>query len=103
MLRHIGANVHRLRVRAGWTQADMAEAAGLEPRSVTRIEHAQIAPTLQTLVRLAADPSRATAEATQELTSGAPRATFNRHQERPACAGTATCDAARCQDDAAGR
>jgi len=49
----VGANVHELRTKEGWTQAELAEAASLEPRSVSRIELAEIAPTIQTLVRLA--------------------------------------------------
>lgn len=53
LLRHIGANVYRLRVRRGLTQAELAERADLDVRFVQRIERAATAPSLKTLLAIA--------------------------------------------------
>lgn len=48
-----GANVRRLRLRAGWTQEDLAEHAGIDWRSVQEVERARTNFTLAVLVSLA--------------------------------------------------
>jgi transcriptional regulator with XRE-family HTH domain len=52
-VRYLAANVRRLRAGRGLTQAELAEAAGLEPRSIRAVEGAKTAPRLDTIVRLA--------------------------------------------------
>lgn len=52
VLRQLGANVRTLRKRQGLTQAQLAEQAGLEPRSVQRVE-AGATGSFSTLVRVA--------------------------------------------------
>jgi transcriptional regulator with XRE-family HTH domain len=50
--RYLAANVRKLRQHRGWTQHELAAAAGLEPRSIRAIEGAKTAPRLDTIVRL---------------------------------------------------
>lgn len=52
-VRYLAANVRRLRAERAWTQAELAEAAHLEPRSIRAVEGAKTAPRLDTVVRLA--------------------------------------------------
>jgi len=53
-LRSFGANVRRLRVQAGLTQAKLAEFAGLELRTEQKWESGEINPPLTTLIRIQA-------------------------------------------------
>lgn len=53
VLVYVGANVRRLRLLKGLTQAALSEAADLETRFVQQIEAAQTNITLATLVALA--------------------------------------------------
>ena len=53
VLVHLGANVSRIRKRRGYTQAALAEAAGVELRFLQRIERGSEAPSLATVVALA--------------------------------------------------
>lgn len=52
-LKFVGANVHRHRVRAGMTQEEFAEKAGLDIRFVRRVERATVNLRFDTFVRLA--------------------------------------------------
>lgn len=52
-LKFVGANVHRHRLRAGITQEDFAEAAGLDVRFVRRVEGATVNLRFDTFIRLA--------------------------------------------------
>ena len=71
--RKIGESVRRARGAAGLTQADLAEAAGLETETVSRIERGAFGPSLPTLVAISKalrlDVSRFIGETSQE---GAP-------------------------------
>jgi len=49
----LGANVRRVRQRAGLTQADLAQRAGLAQPAISLIEAGQANPTVQTLQQLA--------------------------------------------------
>lgn len=53
VLETIGANVTRLRKRAGLTQAALAEAVGCETSYMQKIEYGTAMPTLKTLVQVA--------------------------------------------------
>jgi DNA-binding XRE family transcriptional regulator len=53
VLKHIGANIHRGRVRRALTQSGLAEMVDLETRSIARIEHGDIAPSVATVVQIA--------------------------------------------------
>lgn len=61
-LRHVAANVRRLRERRGETQEQFAQAAGVAPRYVQEVERARTNLSVAMLVRLAAalevDPRR---------------------------------------------
>jgi transcriptional regulator with XRE-family HTH domain len=52
-LKFVGANVHRLRVKAGVTQETFAEVAGLDIRFVRRVERATVNLRFDTFIRLA--------------------------------------------------
>ncbi len=52
-LRSIGANVRRLRLKNGWTQAQLAERVELEDRYVRSVEAGQANPSAETLLLLA--------------------------------------------------
>jgi transcriptional regulator with XRE-family HTH domain len=52
-LTKLGTTVKRLRLKADLSQAKLARAAGLYPRTVLNIEHARSAPTYETLASLA--------------------------------------------------
>jgi transcriptional regulator with XRE-family HTH domain len=49
----LGANVRRVRQRAGLTQAELAQRAGLAQPAISLIEAGQANPTVQTLQLLA--------------------------------------------------
>ena len=49
----LAERVKRARLEAGLTQSELAERAGLERKSVNRIENFQLSPTIDTLVRIA--------------------------------------------------
>ena len=49
----IGSNVRRLREDSGATQAQLAEACGVEPAHLQRVEYGTTAPSLRLLQRLA--------------------------------------------------
>ncbi|WP_018697659.1 helix-turn-helix domain-containing protein [Amorphus coralli] len=51
--RHIGREVRRQRTRLQMTLADLAQATGLSPGMVSKIENGQISPSLSTLTGLA--------------------------------------------------
>jgi transcriptional regulator with XRE-family HTH domain len=51
--RHIGANVRRLRIAAGLTQLQLAEAADIVDATVSRIERGRMDPSSELLGRLA--------------------------------------------------
>ena len=51
--REIAERVRNARLQAGLTQNELAERAGLERKSVNRIENNQLSPTIDTLVRIA--------------------------------------------------
>ncbi len=53
VLRAIGTNVRRLREAHDLTQAELAEAVGIQPRYLQQIEHADASPSLRRLVALA--------------------------------------------------
>lgn len=53
LLRSVGANVTRLRKRAGWTQAGLAELVDCEPNYLQKVEYGTAVPSLQTLVKIA--------------------------------------------------
>lgn len=53
MLRHVGANVRRKRMRKDWTQAELAEAIDVDVRFLQRIERATTVPSIATVVALA--------------------------------------------------
>ena len=50
----IGARVRALRNEAGLTQAEIAEAAGITPESMSRIERGRLSPSTDLVTRLAA-------------------------------------------------
>jgi len=49
----IGKNVRQYRVAAGWSQARLADKAGLSPEFISRIENGHRAPSVVTLGRVA--------------------------------------------------
>lgn len=49
----LGANIRRLRERAGLTQDDLAEQTGIAVRSLSRIETGAMRPSLATVVEIA--------------------------------------------------
>ncbi len=49
----LGAGVRELRLRRGWSQADLASAAGMTQSAVARFEAGGTIPTIQVLERLA--------------------------------------------------
>jgi transcriptional regulator with XRE-family HTH domain len=51
--RGVGARIRAFRKAAGLTQSELAEAVGIEPESVNRIENAKLNPSSQTLHRVA--------------------------------------------------
>lgn len=51
--REIAERVRSARLQASLTQSELAERAGLERKSVNRIENNQLSPTIDTLVRIA--------------------------------------------------
>lgn len=51
--RNLAANVAELRARRGWSQQDVADAAGLDLKHLQKIEYCSLNPSLRTLVRLA--------------------------------------------------
>ncbi|MCL2724837.1 MAG: helix-turn-helix domain-containing protein [Polyangiaceae bacterium] len=53
LLRSVGANVRRLRIKKGLTQAQLSEAADLETRFLQQVEAARSNITLATLLALA--------------------------------------------------
>jgi transcriptional regulator with XRE-family HTH domain len=54
VLSYIGANVRRLRVERGWTQVELAKAAGLKERYVQILETGAANPTVKVLIDVAA-------------------------------------------------
>ena len=50
---HLADNVRTARHEAGLTQDQLAEYAGLERKSINRIENSRLSPTIDTLVRIA--------------------------------------------------
>ena len=52
VLKSFGANVRRLRVQAGWTQAKWAELADVELRTAQKWESGEINPPLTTVARV---------------------------------------------------
>ena len=50
---HLADNVRNARHEAGLTQDRLAEYAGLERKSINRIENNRLSPTIDTLVRIA--------------------------------------------------
>jgi transcriptional regulator with XRE-family HTH domain len=53
LLRYIGANVRRRRVDRGWTQIELAKAAGLKERYVQVLESGKANPTVKVLIEVA--------------------------------------------------
>jgi transcriptional regulator with XRE-family HTH domain len=49
----IGARIRAARKAAGFTQAELAEAVGVEPESINRIENAKLSPSRGTLQKVA--------------------------------------------------
>ena len=49
----LATRVRAARKHAGLTQLELAERAGLERKSVNRIENNQLSPTIDTLIRIA--------------------------------------------------
>ncbi len=49
----LSMRVREARKKAGLTQLQLAELAGLERKSVNRIENTQLSPTVDTLIRIA--------------------------------------------------
>ena len=49
----LAESVRETRLAAGLTQADLAERAGLERKTISRIENQHLSPTIDTLVRIA--------------------------------------------------
>ena len=49
----LGKNVARLRTAAGWTQAELADAAGLSQGAVSKIEAGRTTPSIAIVGRLA--------------------------------------------------
>ena len=54
LARQIGNTIRELRIRRGYSQATLASKIGSHRTHVSRIEHAQLTPTLNLLVRTAA-------------------------------------------------
>lgn len=52
-VRYLAANVRRLRTQLGWTQAQLAEAAGCGQAVVARMERADNAATVLTVLKVA--------------------------------------------------
>lgn len=52
VLKSFGANLRRLRVENGWTQAKLAELADVELRTEQKWERGEINPPLTTMARL---------------------------------------------------
>lgn len=52
--RRLAGQIRETRRARGWTQAELTERAGLPPRRVSAIEDGGAAPTLRTLLRVAA-------------------------------------------------
>jgi transcriptional regulator with XRE-family HTH domain len=53
-LHSIAANIRRLRILKKWTQEQLAEAAGVEPRYVQTLESGRANPTASILISVAA-------------------------------------------------
>lgn len=51
--RYVAANVRRLRLRRGWSQEALAEAAGMDVTALARLERAEVSLWLHTLLRVA--------------------------------------------------
>src|SRR5689334_14969500 len=51
--RGLGARIRATRKAAGLTQAELAEAVGVEPESINRIENAKLNPSRDTLQKVA--------------------------------------------------
>lgn len=51
--RELGRSVRRLRIERGWTQTELAVAAGMSQPAVARFERARSVPTLRVLERIA--------------------------------------------------
>ena len=49
----IGGNIRRLRLKAGWTQDELAMAARLRPATISDIERGRVEPQLKTLKAIA--------------------------------------------------
>ena len=54
MAKQVGRRVRQLRTASGFTQARLAERAGMATQAVSRIERGERSPTLETLDKLAA-------------------------------------------------
>lgn len=50
---NFGANVKRLRLRHEWSQARLAEAAGVSQQAVSEVERAEQVPSLEVAAKLA--------------------------------------------------
>lgn len=53
IVRELADSIYKLRIARGWTQADLAEAAGMTQSAVARFEGVGTVPTLTVLARLA--------------------------------------------------
>lgn len=67
-----GRNIRRFRTELGWNQADLAEAAGIEQRHVSRLENGDMAATLDTVHTLAAALKKTGAEMLEASTATDP-------------------------------
>ncbi|MCB9717013.1 MAG: helix-turn-helix transcriptional regulator [Myxococcales bacterium] len=70
---HVAGNLHRLRVRRGLTQAQLAERLGIEVRHLQFIEAAESAPGFDLLVDLAAELEVAVGDLFEEAETPARR------------------------------
>ncbi|MCA9489362.1 MAG: helix-turn-helix transcriptional regulator [Myxococcales bacterium] len=68
MTRTIGDRVRSRRAAVGWTQEQLAEASGVRPATISRIERGHLAPSLAVLYELA----QALGTAVGDLVGGAP-------------------------------
>lgn len=49
----VGNEIRRMRLRAGMTQRQLADASGVDPMSVSRIERGALSPSARTLAAIA--------------------------------------------------
>lgn len=68
LTRTIGDRVRSRRAAVGWTQEQLAEASGIRPATISRIERGHLAPSLAVLQELA----QALGTAVGDLVGGAP-------------------------------